>query len=127
MPGLDKRKNLRCPENGFNFGYKHFFARKTRFCVALYLIDTQTCKPQFFRNLKALSLANNPLTSIPFQLKFVYELEVLNFGQSHLTGTLPKNAFNHVPKLTHLKLNEMSQLKNIEGCAFCGLSQLQVF
>ncbi|KAI6184818.1 hypothetical protein M3Y97_00637000 [Aphelenchoides bicaudatus] len=77
------------------------------------------------RNLESLSLANNPLNAIPSQLKATYNLQILNLEQTHVGGTLQKDAFINIVKLTHLKLNSLPRLKQIDSCAFCGLSQLR--
>jgi Leucine-rich repeat (LRR) protein len=79
----------------------------------------------YCRGLKKLHLSNNPLTSIPSQLKLAPNVEYLALSGTLLSEIRP-DSFIATPKLMALYLYDMKKLELVDNCAFCGLSELNV-
>lgn len=76
-------------------------------------------------SLTGVSLIGNPLTAMPVAVGRVPSLTIVDLSETTMR-TIKKRAFDGAAKLQTLKLRSMPLLRDIEKCAFCGLTGLEV-
>jgi hypothetical protein len=80
---------------------------------------------RFCRSLGYLSLAGNPLHSIPSAIASIRSLSMLDLSMTHLTQW-KDSPMSQMPELRTLYLRNIRDLTEFGDCAFCGLTELRV-
>lgn len=80
----------------------------------------------FFRNLQQLSLAGNPMTKIVPALNNIPKLSIFSLSETEISE-IPKLAFKSNINLTMIYMRKMKYLYSVNECAFCKLTNLEVF
>uniref|UniRef100_A0A914QP42 LRRCT domain-containing protein n=1 Tax=Panagrolaimus davidi TaxID=227884 RepID=A0A914QP42_9BILA len=80
---------------------------------------------QNLKNLKTLSLRNNPITAIPKAINAIPNLEALDLSGTEITEfNTDKITSDH--NLTEIRVTNAKFLYTISECAFCGLPNLKI-